>query len=99
MCLIVCVLNSLLATSVLATPLTQQGGPEEKRAATGDRADVLSLKCDLRGSARDPAFSMNGDYIIGGVFSIHFFIEEVNHDYTVKPEPPGCTGRSVKEII
>ncbi|XP_075891811.1 extracellular calcium-sensing receptor-like [Nelusetta ayraudi] len=36
---------------------------------------------------------MDGDYIIGGVFSIHNYIEEVNHEYTARPEPPRCTGR------
>ncbi|XP_075891812.1 extracellular calcium-sensing receptor-like [Nelusetta ayraudi] len=59
----------------------------------GDRADGFSLKCELQGSAREPAFSMKGDYIIGGVFSIHFYMEEVNHEYTKKPEPSRCTGR------
>ncbi|XP_075892387.1 extracellular calcium-sensing receptor-like [Nelusetta ayraudi] len=93
MCLTVCTLNSLLATNVPGTQVTQQGGQEEERAAAGDRADSFSLKCERQGSAREPVFSMNGDYIIGGVFSIHNYIEEVNHEYTAKPEPSRCTGR------
>ncbi|CAG6001813.1 unnamed protein product [Menidia menidia] len=35
---------------------------------------------------------MNGDYVVGGVFSIHFSIHTAIHNYTSKPEPPQCTG-------
>lgn len=96
-CLIVCPLNSLLTTNVPTTQLTQQPGLEKERAATGNRADIFFLKCERQGLARDPAFSMDGDYVIGGVFSIHTNIEEVNHKYTLRPGPSRCKGRSVKE--
>ncbi|XP_038149394.1 extracellular calcium-sensing receptor-like [Cyprinodon tularosa] len=36
---------------------------------------------------------MEGDYIIGGVFSIHANMHMVNNDYTTAPEAPRCTGR------
>ncbi|XP_029028308.1 extracellular calcium-sensing receptor-like [Betta splendens] len=36
---------------------------------------------------------MNGDYVIGGVFSIHYNIKAVKYNYTTKPEPLQCTGR------
>ncbi|XP_018557694.1 extracellular calcium-sensing receptor-like [Lates calcarifer] len=35
---------------------------------------------------------MDGDYIIGGVFSIHHYIHTVKHNYTTMPEPLRCTG-------
>ncbi|XP_075891818.1 extracellular calcium-sensing receptor-like [Nelusetta ayraudi] len=35
---------------------------------------------------------MDGDYIIGGVFSIHHYREEMKHEYTTRPEPSRCTG-------
>ncbi|XP_029028314.1 extracellular calcium-sensing receptor-like [Betta splendens] len=35
---------------------------------------------------------MDGDYMIGGVFSTHNSIPTVRHDYTIMPEPLRCTG-------
>ncbi|XP_063349421.1 extracellular calcium-sensing receptor-like [Pelmatolapia mariae] len=35
---------------------------------------------------------MDGDYVIGGVFSIHYYMQTVNHDYTTMPEPVRCSG-------
>uniref|UniRef100_A0A4W6FGL2 G-protein coupled receptors family 3 profile domain-containing protein n=1 Tax=Lates calcarifer TaxID=8187 RepID=A0A4W6FGL2_LATCA len=46
----------------------------------------------LLGTTRLPVFSMDGDYIIGGVFSIHHYIHTVKHNYTTMPEPLRCTG-------
>ncbi|XP_036934234.1 extracellular calcium-sensing receptor-like [Acanthopagrus latus] len=37
-----------------------------------------------------PVFSMDGDYIIGGVFSIHHYTHTVKHNYTTMPEPQMC---------
>ncbi|GLD53362.1 extracellular calcium-sensing receptor-like protein, partial [Lates japonicus] len=44
------------------------------------------------GTTRLPVFSMDGDYVIGGVFSIHNYIHTVKHNYTTMPEPLRCTG-------
>ncbi|XP_028428741.1 extracellular calcium-sensing receptor-like [Perca flavescens] len=35
---------------------------------------------------------MDGDYVIGGVFSIHHYMHTVKHNYTTMPEPLRCTG-------
>ncbi|XP_033487562.2 extracellular calcium-sensing receptor-like [Epinephelus lanceolatus] len=35
---------------------------------------------------------MDGDYVIGGVFSIHSYMHTVKHNYTTMPEPLRCTG-------
>ncbi|KAK7905206.1 hypothetical protein WMY93_017813 [Mugilogobius chulae] len=51
-----------------------------------------SIVCKAKGSARAPAFSMEGDYIIGGVFSIHYSMHTVIPNYTNQPEPLRCTG-------
>ncbi|XP_024132793.2 extracellular calcium-sensing receptor-like [Oryzias melastigma] len=54
--------------------------------------DASSVRCNLRGTIRSPAFSMDGDFVIGGVFSIHYnmYTEIQSHD-TI-PEPPKCMG-------
>ncbi|XP_015228959.1 PREDICTED: extracellular calcium-sensing receptor-like [Cyprinodon variegatus] len=48
------------------------------------------MKCSLRGSDHLPAFAMNGDFIIGGVFSIHYKELTETDNYTTVPEPPSC---------
>lgn len=88
-------LTSLLTANVPGTPQTQQRELEGDEAVPVVRVDGFSLKCELQSSAREPAFSMNGDYVIGGVFSIHHYREQMKHEYTTKPEPSRCTGRSV----
>ncbi|KAM4742880.1 extracellular calcium-sensing receptor-like [Anableps anableps] len=35
---------------------------------------------------------MDGDFIIGGTFFIHYKMQTVNNNYTTKPELPRCTG-------
>uniref|UniRef100_A0A4W6FGK2 G-protein coupled receptors family 3 profile domain-containing protein n=1 Tax=Lates calcarifer TaxID=8187 RepID=A0A4W6FGK2_LATCA len=50
------------------------------------------ISSSLQGTTRLPVFSMDGDYIIGGVFSIHHYIHTVKHNYTTMPEPLRCTG-------
>ncbi|XP_037533760.1 extracellular calcium-sensing receptor-like [Nematolebias whitei] len=39
-----------------------------------------------------PAFSENGDFVIGGIFSIHYKLHAVIYNYTTKPEPSSCSG-------
>ncbi|XP_067364214.1 extracellular calcium-sensing receptor-like [Channa argus] len=36
---------------------------------------------------------MDGDYIIGGAFFIHYNMQALEHNYTTVPEPLRCTGR------
>ncbi|XP_034460731.1 extracellular calcium-sensing receptor-like [Hippoglossus hippoglossus] len=50
------------------------------------------MKCKLQGTAHPPAFSMDGDYVVGGVFSIHYYMHTVRYNYTTEPEPLRCTG-------
>nr|XP_054598490.1 extracellular calcium-sensing receptor-like [Nothobranchius furzeri] len=59
---------------------------------TGAGADSSLMKCSLQSTPRLPAFSMDGDFVIGGVFSLHYELSSVTHNYTTKPEPSGCTG-------
>uniref|UniRef100_A0A674MXH9 G-protein coupled receptors family 3 profile domain-containing protein n=1 Tax=Takifugu rubripes TaxID=31033 RepID=A0A674MXH9_TAKRU len=74
--------------------LKQQLGPRED--TTG--AAAPSVKCRLQGSARLPAFSKDGDFVIGGVFSIHRYTVTVNHNYTTMPEPFRCRVINHREL-
>ena len=82
-----CKLNSVLKKGV---------GLAEERYGAGVSTKASSVKCKLQGTTRLPAFSMDGDYIIGGVFSIHYYMHTVKHNYTTMPKPPRCTGRLVR---
>ncbi|KAI9538771.1 hypothetical protein NQZ68_012424 [Dissostichus eleginoides] len=53
---------------------------------------LTAFKATLPGTTRQPAFSMDGDYVIGGVFSIHSNMHTVKHNYTTMPEPLSCAG-------
>lgn len=62
----------------------------------GVSAEAPLVKCSLQGSARLPAFSMDGDFVIGGAFFIHYQMHTLVNNYTTKPELPRCTGRLVR---
>ncbi len=82
-----CELSSALALYASGDGLKQRL-TEDRTAAEGS-----SVKCELQVTARLPTFSMDGDYLIGGVFSIHRYKFTVKHNYTSMPEPQRCTGR------
>lgn len=58
-------------------------------------SDMSSVSCKLQGATRPPAFSKDGDFVIGGIFSIHYYMDTIQHNYTSMPEPMQCSGRSV----
>ena len=62
----------------------------------GVSTEATSVTCKLQGTTRLPAFSMDGDFLIGGVFSIHYYMQTVKHNYTTMPEPLRCRGRLVR---
>lgn len=74
----------------------QKGGITEGRTGARVKAEALPLKCKIHGSTHLPAFSQDGDYLIGGVFAIHRYKHTVKHNYTSVPQPQKCTGRLVK---
>ncbi|XP_070399330.1 extracellular calcium-sensing receptor-like [Nothobranchius furzeri] len=65
----------------------------EAQAGSDVSFEASPMKCILQGTPRLPALSMNGDFVIGGAFSLHYTMDAVIHNYTTKPEPPRCTGR------
>uniref|UniRef100_A0A3B3BNN0 G-protein coupled receptors family 3 profile domain-containing protein n=1 Tax=Oryzias melastigma TaxID=30732 RepID=A0A3B3BNN0_ORYME len=48
----------------------------------------LSGSCNLRGATHSPVFSMDGDFVIGGVFAIHYNMMTEIHNHNTMPEPP-----------
>lgn len=56
---------------------------------------VSSVNCKLQGSTHLPAFSMDGDFIIGGSFSLHAYMDTFYNNYSSIPKPVKCKGRSV----
>lgn len=98
-------LRSAVSLFSLVTVVALHGSlDDEKRiiqstnAFDGTDASVETslAKCTLQGNARPPAFSMDGDFLIGGAFFIHYQMETVVNNYTTKPKLPKCTGRLVK---
>ncbi|XP_045928924.1 extracellular calcium-sensing receptor-like [Micropterus dolomieu] len=87
-----CELNTVLALDRSGYGLKQRSGLTEKRTCPGVSTKDSSVKCKLQGTGRLPAFSMDGDYVVGGVFSIHYYMHTVKHNYTTVPEPLRCTG-------
>lgn len=69
-------------------PLVDQAGAELS-------VEASSLKCTLQGTPRLPAFSMDGDFVVGGVFFLHYKANTGIYNYTTKPEPTKCAGRLV----
>ncbi|XP_047247978.1 extracellular calcium-sensing receptor-like [Girardinichthys multiradiatus] len=67
--------------------LNQKFEPE----GVGVLTEASSVKCTLQGADRLPEFLQDGDFVIGGVFSIHYQHYTLIHNYTTKPEPPKCT--------
>uniref|UniRef100_A0A3Q2R395 Extracellular calcium-sensing receptor-like n=1 Tax=Fundulus heteroclitus TaxID=8078 RepID=A0A3Q2R395_FUNHE len=45
--------------------------------------EAPSVECTLQGTPRSPVFSADGDFIIGGVFSIHYQLYTVIYNYTM----------------
>lgn len=66
------------------------------RAAAAGVTEASSVVCKVQGSPRLPVFSKDGDYVIGGLFSIHYNMEAVKHNYTALPESLKCMGRLVR---
>ena len=80
----------------LKSALELSAGLTEEKTGAGFSTEASSVKCKLQGTTRLPVFSMDGDYAIGGVFSIHTYKRTVMHNYITLPGPQRCTGRLVR---
>ncbi|KAK2847371.1 hypothetical protein Q5P01_010370 [Channa striata] len=86
-------LNSALALNGLCNDLKQRAASTQTSTCAEVSPVDPSVICKLQGTARLPVFSEDGDYIIGGVFSIHYSMQTEKYNYTTMPEPLRCTGR------
>ncbi|XP_076853583.1 extracellular calcium-sensing receptor-like [Brachyhypopomus gauderio] len=50
------------------------------------------VRCSLWAEPQIPELSMNGDFIIGGIFSIHFYTNSGENTYTRLPPQLQCSG-------
>nr|XP_046244954.1 extracellular calcium-sensing receptor-like [Scatophagus argus] len=91
--LLIGLILSLSLCELNSATLKQRAGLTEDRTGAGVSTEVSSVKCKLQGTARLPAFSMDGDFVIGGVFSIHHYKQTAENNYTTMPAPLKCTGR------
>ncbi|MEQ2230306.1 hypothetical protein ILYODFUR_027904 [Ilyodon furcidens] len=85
-------LLELMSLGLLARLNGLKQRTEPGKAVAGVSTEGSSIKCTLQGTPRLPAFSKDGDFIIGGVSSIHYQLYTVIYNYSTKPEPPRCTG-------
>lgn len=76
-------ISLLLVSLRLALGLSECGSDQVRTLAS-------PIKCSLQGSNRLPAFTMNGDFVVGGAFSIHYKELTRTHNYTTVPELPSC---------
>jgi len=49
--------------------------------------------CILQGDPQHPALFKDGNFIIGGAFTIHYYLRTEKHTYTRRPQPLECSGR------
>ncbi|XP_042611603.1 extracellular calcium-sensing receptor-like [Cyprinus carpio] len=48
--------------------------------------------CILQGDPQLPALFKNGDFVIGGAFTIHYYLKTEKHTYSRRPQPLVCSG-------
>lgn len=86
---VVCALGRLLTGFQQRTDFSGSGITASTNAS--------SVKCNLLGTAGSPVFSKDGDFVLGGMFTIHYKMHTEIYPYTAVPEPPKCTGRLVSQ--
>nr|XP_021328980.1 extracellular calcium-sensing receptor isoform X2 [Danio rerio] len=48
--------------------------------------------CNLQGDPQPPSLFSKGDFVIGGTFTIHYYLRTEKRTYTVRPQPLMCSG-------
>ncbi|XP_017570937.2 extracellular calcium-sensing receptor-like [Pygocentrus nattereri] len=57
---------------------------------TACKTDTVS--CRLWADPQSPSLYLNGDFMIGGIFSFHFYTRSEQNTYTRQPLQPQCSG-------
>ncbi|KAL6479407.1 hypothetical protein MHYP_G00128400 [Metynnis hypsauchen] len=65
-------------------------GSNAMKCPAGCKADPVS--CRLWAQSQLSGLSMNGDFVIGGIFSIHSYMRSEQNTYTRPPPQPQCSG-------
>uniref|UniRef100_A0A3B4CEI2 G-protein coupled receptors family 3 profile domain-containing protein n=1 Tax=Pygocentrus nattereri TaxID=42514 RepID=A0A3B4CEI2_PYGNA len=63
-------------------------------SSAGCKADPVS--CRLWAQSQLSGLSMTGDFVIGGIFSIHSYMRSEQNSYTRQPPQPQCSGRELR---
>ncbi|XP_022535705.2 extracellular calcium-sensing receptor-like [Astyanax mexicanus] len=50
------------------------------------------VSCKLLADPQPPGLSMNGDFVVGGIFSIHYYMKSEQNTFTRIPLQPQCSG-------
>ncbi|XP_035381301.1 extracellular calcium-sensing receptor-like [Electrophorus electricus] len=56
------------------------------------RCKANTVSCRLWTEPQIPILSKNGDFVIGGIFSIHYYTKSEQNTFTTIPPQPQCTG-------
>ncbi|XP_070399358.1 extracellular calcium-sensing receptor-like [Nothobranchius furzeri] len=81
-----------LSVAVFCILLDGQKGIIETLTQDSFSAKASTMKCTLQGTPRLPAFSKDGDFVIGGAFLIHNTMQTALYNYTTKPDSLMCKG-------
>ncbi len=54
--------------------------------------------CILQADPQPPALFKDGDFVIGGAFTIHYYLNTEKHIYIRRPRPLECSGRLALDI-
>ncbi|XP_032401806.1 extracellular calcium-sensing receptor-like [Xiphophorus hellerii] len=95
LCLGLALALSLLNLNMVVVLVESANSLEKSVGLPSSDAGLMATRssvCTLQGGAHTPAFSEDGDYLIGGVYSIHHYMHTVDNNYNTVPQILSCIG-------